>query len=1240
MRRLAPAMAVAITWLFLGTLLVVPAAPSIEVDRYGGLGWSQPAMVAEANNVPENIRFQAHNDGTHSLFWEDGEDGGLWHILLDGNGKVLTPPVLAGKQSPIMWTAHGSAPYYASDSSGNIHLTWDTGTEIHYAKLSSQGTVLVDRVLRVNPYGVHGASIFTRPDGQMTVGYISYEAGHSQYRYVLQRLDSAGNSIGENSFPAGDGSRPLDGVALACADGTHVVLATTSGGLYMKLDTGGMVEESLPIPLLPTGILPALVLSPEGVPQLAWNTWESGSSGRIVTARIQGGVVESVHITSPLAAISDPSIAIEATGETLLCWQDSRTGSPAGFYARLAKDVWDSYPANVRIPVSTTTAGAPAFVVDSRGLAWAAWPEGTFVMHVRAYSYGFEASAASDTVVVHPRMESNVGVDFLNIGGVQDTLTVELDASGLPAGWKATLSADEVFLSEDGTVGSITITITGPDGIDGPKTGQLKLTVKSTGNPQYSRTLELPVSLEVSYGAGLTISPSGATASPGSSAQFKLELRNTGDAPDEMVLTAVSSPTLAIGTDASVVPLEWSGAATVGVSAAVSAAAPVGDALSFTISATSIRTGRSVSATGAVIVVPAVQLRLFSLDGPRYIAPGYSDTFQITVANDGNLEGGAQVFLEVVSGAEGWSASIEPASIQVPPGKESPVALTVKAPVNAGAGDRFVVRLKAMDPVWGSLASTTVTAIARPVQGLALGARSLRASGLPGSEVLAPVVVTNTGNSYDEAGFRFSLPGKGWRVEALLGGAVADRLVLDAGARVPVMLAVVPSPEALAGDYTLGVRVEGRSGASAAMNITITVEQYFDVSLYTAAPNMRVVPGETAAAVLHLRNFGNGPDRVSVDARAPAGWATIVRDSDMSDVDSFRVGAGGTANVILELKAPVSTSDAWSDVTVEAFSLSGLRTSLTLRVGLMLPDLGLNVSFSPPRFTEGRSVIATVGVTNTGEAPARSVTVSFQVDGGAMRVERILLIPRDSSKTASFTWTPVPGHHTLKFEVDPQNTVAERDEGNNVVLERVAIAGSAEAPSAITPEVAVAVAVGGVLVAAAAIGGGTEYGKYGLLSFFFLPLYTKIRKDDVLDHFVRGQVYGYIKANPGEHYNSIKKALSLKNGTLVYHLKTLEREEFIKSIIDGRFKRFYPKEMKIPEPSGELVLKMTRIQREILEIIRDVPGISQKDIAARIGLSTPTVHYHIDIMLSARVIRVEHSGRETKCYVEESQQAA
>jgi predicted transcriptional regulator len=75
--------------------------------------------------------------------------------------------------------------------------------------------------------------------------------------------------------------------------------------------------------------------------------------------------------------------------------------------------------------------------------------------------------------------------------------------------------------------------------------------------------------------------------------------------------------------------------------------------------------------------------------------------------------------------------------------------------------------------------------------------------------------------------------------------------------------------------------------------------------------------------------------------------------------------------------------------------------------------------------------------------------------------------------------------------------------------------------------------------------------------------------------------------------------------------------------------------MKVPEPSDELVLRMNHIQHEILRIIRENAGITQKEIAAKIGLSTPTIHYHINIMMSARVINVKRVGRETQCFVEE-----
>ena len=151
------------------------------------------------------------------------------------------------------------------------------------------------------------------------------------------------------------------------------------------------------------------------------------------------------------------------------------------------------------------------------------------------------------------------------------------------------------------------------------------------------------------------------------------------------------------------------------------------------------------------------------------------------------------------------------------------------------------------------------------------------------------------------------------------------------------------------------------------------------------------------------------------------------------------------------------------------------------------------------------------------------------------------------------------------------------------------------------------------------------------LFMLIVPLYTKIRRERVLDHFVRGQIYGYILANPGEHYNAIKHALNLTNGSLAHHLRTLEREEFVKSRKFGLYRRFYPKHMRIPQDGD---FRMNNVQRNIVDVIDGNPGISQKEIAMAMNITPPTVNYHIGILASAKMIRVVREGRRTNCFVE------
>ena len=158
---------------------------------------------------------------------------------------------------------------------------------------------------------------------------------------------------------------------------------------------------------------------------------------------------------------------------------------------------------------------------------------------------------------------------------------------------------------------------------------------------------------------------------------------------------------------------------------------------------------------------------------------------------------------------------------------------------------------------------------------------------------------------------------------------------------------------------------------------------------------------------------------------------------------------------------------------------------------------------------------------------------------------------------------------------------------------------------------------------------GTEVGKYRLLLVFFLPLYTRLHKEEVLDNETRGMIRGCILADPGIHYHEILRRLKLPNGSAAYHLMTLEREGFVRSQNDGRLKRFYPFEMK-PENAP---VRLSRLEGFIFDAIREQEGISQSELARVLDLSNSIVHRQVRKMAESGVIRLERWGITVRCYI-------
>jgi predicted transcriptional regulator len=148
-----------------------------------------------------------------------------------------------------------------------------------------------------------------------------------------------------------------------------------------------------------------------------------------------------------------------------------------------------------------------------------------------------------------------------------------------------------------------------------------------------------------------------------------------------------------------------------------------------------------------------------------------------------------------------------------------------------------------------------------------------------------------------------------------------------------------------------------------------------------------------------------------------------------------------------------------------------------------------------------------------------------------------------------------------------------------------------------------------------------------IIVFLIFLLYTKVRRENVLEHKTRGDIYSYINKNPGVHYRGVKNGLNLETGVLTHHLNILEKLQFIKSTTEGMYRRFYPLNATI-DPN----IKLTDSQTKILEQIRCTPGISQSEIARTLNQNRKSVHYNVKRLSDEGFIHVEPDGRVSKCF--------
>jgi uncharacterized membrane protein len=414
---------------------------------------------------------------------------------------------------------------------------------------------------------------------------------------------------------------------------------------------------------------------------------------------------------------------------------------------------------------------------------------------------------------------------------------------------------------------------------------------------------------------------------PGHSTVFRISIKDTGYYPETVKLTQGTVPTgWSANLNTTSIYLQFGRPLEVLLTVTVPGSALKDTRVNISVRGDTIRQGtnsRNDTVFAEVVVDPVYYP---GLDGEflKYVDPGGSVTFNITVTNLGNAHDEIILFIESMSTA-GWTVNLDQVSVGLDPMKNLTVHLKVTAPGNGRVGDSLVVDLRAKSGTWANRTSVhrTTTIIRQVYDFNATITKSIDAT--PGTQTLCLIKIQNLGNGHDIFSIATKGPEIGWTyqfpstVEAEGFQGVDAKLVIGVPGKDPKTGLWSETP----GNKTVHIDITDVVGIKKPLVLTVHVLQVFGVSIKAPESMIQIRSTEKATFVLTVFNTGNGNDSFSLGSN--------VRGTFDKDKVSLRPGASTTVNLTVGSQ-PNRQKYVIFDVTANSTGNATDSTTLTLRV--------------------------------------------------------------------------------------------------------------------------------------------------------------------------------------------------------------------------------------------------------------------------------------------------------------------
>ncbi|MEW5759587.1 MAG: CARDB domain-containing protein [Candidatus Thermoplasmatota archaeon] len=1033
------------------------------IQTEDGLYWAPVKRITNNGQSDTKPQIVVDKNQYSRILWQRS---GYWYLKVDRYGnptsaeKFITNKVVTG------WGAiYNFGPTIAMDSQESAHVVWDDSWQtVYYSKIDRDGVTLVPQTI-IGQYsgGAHTPSVAVGPDDYVHVV-------HEYYKYqcediVYTKLNNDGTIVTGKQYIAISSD-----VEYHCEHATimvdqdneiHISFGSENGGWVSRINQYAVKDAaSVKVYSSPAYSAGAMAVSPDKNLHVTWldtgSSWGSTVVGTLYYSKYSNDGTQvyksKVPITPGKTATSQPSIVADSQNNVFIFWSDNREGSSKIFYVKLPNEDWDTVPNPIVLTNANGEAKNPAVAIDAADNLHVAWDDtrdgNKEIYYKFAFNFNFNMGMTPEeqmkVMFVHPNERKSANLTIRNTGGLNDTINLALNTDKVLPGWNFTLDKYSVTLLPL-QMEKIVLTVIGPPTGNDGDVSIVVINATSVGNPLKKASITVRSILVVDHKLDVRISDKIKATPPNVMVSFTVQIVNLGDVDDDIDIIVSKLSGWTISSELSRTYLKPKGQVLFLINVTPPSTALAGEEGKIIVTAKSlIYAGVHDNEQATVIITPSVFLELKIDENEKHVKPGRSVDYIITVINHGNMPSGVLIILEIVTGTGDWSAELDTTTLVLPGNRREDVRLTVTAPEDGIAGARLVIKVEGFNEERTVSDEVYATTIIEKVFELDIKVSPDMVEVLPGDTTILHITALNKGNAPLLLDANISeLPNDwGYWFEIDTEKATSFHLNSKQSKKFDCVISV---PKAtLAGKYTGKIKLTTIEGNVSYTDFTIIVKQIYGVDISVLQSKLVGSPGGSITYAIILKNEGNGIDTIFLSKEAlPKDWKAEFKTVEETLIDSIAVGPDLTARINCKFPIPKDAIEGTYNIVLIANSEGDrLATdSIALIAEVLAPDLVIANLQHGAKFKAGGMYPFEAEVRNIGAVTVENVSVSIYQDGKIKETLLIGRIPPGGSGKAVFTWLGAGGSHKLKFVVDPDNNIMERDEGNNFLEKRVAVSG-------------------------------------------------------------------------------------------------------------------------------------------------------------------------------------------------------